>query len=172
MRRIVMGLAAVLAASVGLATTAPAGPTTAGTTPEITASGVGLVKVGKTYVRARRQNLIGKIRPGCPLAPNTRSARLKSPLRGTVDFTRSRTRRIENITILGGASARGIGIGATLAELQNEFARATVDRNTEEVFGIWLVKVPRSDGGPMQFAVDAQTEKVTSIGVPFLAFCE
>jgi hypothetical protein len=47
-----------------------------------------------------------------------------------------------------------------------------VDRETEEVFGITLVKIPKNGGGRLQFAVDVDTKKVDLIGIPFIAFCE
>jgi hypothetical protein len=47
-----------------------------------------------------------------------------------------------------------------------------VNRDTEEIFGIWLVRVPRNGGGRITFAVDADTRKITPIGVPFIPFCE
>jgi hypothetical protein len=47
-----------------------------------------------------------------------------------------------------------------------------VDRNTEEVFGLTLVKVPKSAGGRFHFAVDVDTKKTTRIGIPFIPFCE
>src|SRR5918994_6931640 len=62
-------------------------------TPKIGPTGVGAVKIGKSYTTLRRQNLVGKIRPGCELGgPNTRSAPLKKPLKGSVDFTQTSPR--------------------------------------------------------------------------------
>ena len=82
----------------------------------ITAAGVGKVKLGKTFQELRTAGLIGSLRPGCELSgPNTRFASLKSPLEGTVDFTRTSPRRVKRVTVRGGAKARGVGIGATIA---------------------------------------------------------
>ncbi len=72
----------------------------------------------------------------------------------------------------GGAKARGVGIGATIAQIQSAFPQATIDHSTEQLFGITLVKVPKSGGGRIQFAVDVDTDKTTLIAVPHLAFCE
>ena len=113
------------------------------------------------------------LRPGCELSgPNTRFARLKSPLQGTVDFTRTSPRRVKRVTVRGGAKARGVGIGATVAQIQSAFPQATIDHSTELLFGITLVKVPKTGGGRIQFAVDVNTDKTTLIAVPRLAFCE
>jgi hypothetical protein len=159
------------AAAVGTGA-APAG---AGTAPavKITATGVGGVKIGKTYTALRKRKLIGKIAPGCELGgPNTRSARLRAPLQGGVDFTLSSPRMVTNITVTGGATARGVGVGATIADIKAAYPKAKEDHTTEETFGVTLVKIPKSGGGKLQFAVDTTTGKVTQIGVPFIAFCE
>jgi hypothetical protein len=140
---------------------------------KITAAGVGDVKLGKTFRELRDAGLIGPKRPGCPLGgPNTRSARLKDPLKGSVDLNQATPRRVRSILVRGGAKARGVGIGATIAQIKAAFPKAKVDRNTEEVFGITLVKIPKDGGGRIQFAVDVDTKKTTLIGVPFIAFCE
>jgi len=140
---------------------------------KITAAGVGKVKVGKTFKSLRAAGLVGKLRPGCPLGgPDTRSARLKAPLKGSVDLTTSRPRRVRSITITGGATARGVGIGGTIAQIKAAFPKAKVDHSTEDVFGITLVKVPKNGGGRIRFAVGVDTKKITLIGVPVIPFCE
>ena len=139
----------------------------------ITPSGVDGVKLGKTYKDLRAQHLIGKIRPGCNLGgPNTRSASLKAPLSGSVDFTLTSPRKVTDISVSGGATARGVGIGATIPQIKAAFPKAKVDHSTDATFGITLVKIPKKGGGRLQFAVDTTTKKVTLIGIPFIAFCE
>jgi hypothetical protein len=142
-------------------------------TKKITAAGVGKVKLGKTFRSLRDAGLLGRMRPGCELGgPNTRSARLKAPLKGSVDLNQATPRRVRSIAIRGGAKARGVGIGATIAQIKTAFPKAKVDHKTEDVFGITLVKIPKDGGGRIQFAVDVDTKKTTLIGVPFIAFCE
>jgi hypothetical protein len=34
------------------------------------------------------------------------------------------------------------------------------------------VRIPKRDGGRFQFAVSTSTHRATTIGVPFIAFCE
>jgi len=139
----------------------------------ITAEGVGKVKLGKTFQQLRSAALVGRLRPGCELAgPNTRSARLKAPLKGQVNFTLTSPRKVTDITIAGGAKARGVGIGATIPAIKAAFPKAKVDHSTEQVFRITLVRIPKNGGGRIKFAVDVDTKKVTLIGVPFIAFCE
>ena len=140
---------------------------------QLTGKGVGKVKLGKTYTTLRRQGLIGKIQRGCELGGgNTRSAKLKRPLTGQVDFTLRSPRKVASITVTGGATARGIGVGSTLEELQAEFPAATVNHDTDEVFGVSRVTVPKSEGGKFEFAVGTQSNTVELIGIPRLSFCE
>lgn len=140
---------------------------------KITPQGVGGVKLGMTHKRLRARGLVGRLREGCPLAgPGTRSARLRAPLKGSVDYRKSRPRRVKSIAISGGATARGVGIGARRRQVRQAFPRARFDSGTEETFGITLVRIPKDGGGRMNMAIDVQTKKVTLIGVPFIAFCE
>jgi hypothetical protein len=152
---------------------APAATHYGATPAAITKSGVGGVKIGSGYTKLRAKNLIGKIRPGCELGgPNTRSARLKSPLKGQVNFTQTSPRKVTDITVNGGATAKGVGIGATIADIQAAYPKAKVDHSTDDTFQVTLVRIPKSGGGRLMFGVDTATEKVTLIGIPFIAFCE
>jgi hypothetical protein len=156
--------AVVLGSAVAPALTAP---------QKITSSGVGAVKLGRTYTQLRAAHLVGPIGPGCEAAgPNARSVRLRAPLKGSVDFTQTTARRAETITVTGGARARGVGIGATTAKIKQAFPKAVLDHRTDATFAITLVKIPRSDGGRLQFGVDTTTKKVTLVGIPNIPFCE
>src|ERR671932_1226546 len=139
---------------------------------KITPAGVGQVKLGKTFKELRRQGLVGKLRPGCELAENTRTARLRSPLRGAVNFTQSNPRLLNDITIRRGAKARGVGIGDTLADIKAKFPKRKVDHSQESVFGLTFVHIPNKAHVKEQFAIDVNTKKITLIGVPFIAVCE
>jgi|SRR5215217_41669 len=140
---------------------------------KITSKGVGQVKLGMTAKELRARHLIGRLHQGCELGgPDTRSARLRAPLRGQVNFTLTSPRKVTDITITGGAKARGVGIGATIAQIKAAFPKAKVDHSTEQVFGITLVRIPKDGGGRIKFAVDVDTKKATLIGVPSIAFCE
>jgi hypothetical protein len=173
-RRITRTVVATAAlGALAIAPSAAPGDAARGAAKRITAAGVGQVKLGKTFAELRDAGLIGRLRPGCELSgPNTRFARLKAPLSGTVDFTRTSPRRAKRVTVLGGAKARGVGIGATIAQIKAAFPKATLDHTTEDLFGITLVKIPKDGGGRIQFAVDVDTGKTTRIAVPGLAFCE
>jgi hypothetical protein len=138
----------------------------------ITPRGVDGVRIGATYSDLRERHLVGRIHRGCELAPNTRSARLRSPLKGSVDFTRSSPRRVASITIRGGATARGVGIGGTIAEIRAAYPGAKINHRTDSTLGVTLVTVPKRAGGRLQFGVDTRAHDVTLIGVPFIPFCE
>jgi hypothetical protein len=171
-----LGATAALATAGAIAIGVAAAPGQTGhaaAVKRITAQGVGQVKLGKTHHRLRQQGLVGRLRRGCELAgPNARSARLRPPLKGQVDYTQTTPRTVTDIQIRGGAKARGVGIGATIPQIKAAFPKAKVDHSTEAVFGITLVKIPKSGGGKLQFAVDVDSGKTDLIGVPFIAFCE
>lgn len=146
---------------------------TAAAPQKITAKGVGAVKIGKTFAELRDDGLIGPLRKGCELGgPNTRTAKLKAPLKGSVNFTLTAPRKVTDITIRGGAKARGVGIGSTIPQIKAAFPKAKVDHSTDQVFLATLVKVPKNGGGRITFAVDVKSKKASLIGVPFIAFCE
>ena len=133
------------------------------------------VHLGDTHADLRARGKVGQIRPGCELGgPNTRSARLKAPLKGGVNYTLTSPRRVTDINITGGAKARGVGIGATIAAIKAKFPNAKVDHSTDQVFQLTLVKTPKRpvSGGRITFGVSTQTHKTTIIGVPHIAFCE
>src|SRR4051795_10655460 len=77
----------------------------------ITRHGAGAVELGDTYKSLHRRDLVGKLRHGCELGgPNTRSAKLRAPLEGAVNFTLHNPRRATDIQITEGAAANGVGI--------------------------------------------------------------
>jgi hypothetical protein len=141
----------------------------------ITPTRVDGVHLGDTHADLRARGKVGPIGPGCELGgPNTRSARLKAPLKGSVTYTLSNPRKVTTITITGGAKARGVGIGATIAAIKAKFPNAKVDHSTDQVFQLTLVTTPKRpvSGGRIMFGVSTQTHKTTIIGVPGIGFCE
>lgn len=171
-----LALLLVPAALVAVAAVAIASPPAAhdSAAKVITPTRVDGVHLGDTHSDLRQRGKVGTIRSGCELGgPNTRSAKLKAPLKGSVSYTLSSPRKVDSITITGGAKARGRGIGATIAAIQAVFPNATVDHSTDQVFQLTLVQTPkRPKGGQITFGVSTQTHKTTIMGVPFIAFCE
>jgi hypothetical protein len=149
---------------------------TAAAPAKITFNGVGQVKLGMTHKQLREQGLVGKLRKGCELGgPDTRTARLRSPLKGSVNYTLNSPRRVTDITITGGAKARGVGIGDKLKDIKAKFPKRKVDHSQEDVFQAFFVFVPRAQpvgAIKMMFVIDSDTRKITAIGVPTVAFCE
>ena len=163
-------LGVVLAA---LAVVAASGAVALAALKPVTRTGVGAVKLGKTYTTLRAGGHLGKIGPGCELGgPNTRSAPLRAPLRGSVDLTTTTPRRVRTIVVRGGGAARGVGIGARASAIRAAFPAVVLDRSTESLFGITIARVPRSGGGRLEFALDTTTKRVTMIAVPAIPFCE
>src|SRR3954451_5756749 len=164
MRRALAAGTAVTLLAVGPAAATAAAP------KHITPGGVGQVKLGMTFHDLRAQHLIGKLRHGCEFAgPDFRTARLRSPLRGFVDFP-TLSRKARNITVTSGARARGVGIGDTIADIKQAFPKAHVHHDTEGTFGITLVVVPKSGGGRISFSLPLSSHKIDAIGVPHIPF--
>ena len=139
----------------------------------ITPTRVDGVHLGDTHQDLRSRGKVGPIRPGCELAENTRSAKLKLPLKGNVQYTLSNPRKVDSISITGGAKARGVGIGAKIPAIKAKFPNAKVTHQTDDVFQLTLVRTPRRpSGGRITFGVSTITKRTTIIGVPFIAFCE
>ena len=150
-------------------TTAAAAPRAARITP----TGVGAVRLGRTYTSLRRAGFLSKLVPGCELGgPQTRAATLRAPLQGSVELTLRSPRRVATILVRGGASARGVGIGATSAAIRKAFPRAKFDHRGDAVFRLTFVRVPKSGGGRLEFGVDTTTKRVTLIGIPRIPVCE
>ncbi|MEA2423277.1 MAG: hypothetical protein QOF55_2376 [Thermoleophilaceae bacterium] len=140
---------------------------------KITPSGVDGVKLGSTFTSLRQQGLVGKIKHGCELGgPNTRGARLSAPLKGSVNLTQSHPRRVTDITVEGGAKARGVGIGATISKIKAAFPKAQVDHSTDSTFALTMVRIPKGGGGKLTFGVSTKSHKTTLIGIPFIAVCD
>lgn len=175
MRRLLalLVLVSVAATAVGVAAASASRKATAAANAKITPAGVGKVKLGKTFAQLRAQHLVGRLQKGCELAgPNARAASLRAPLTGTVDFTMTSPRKVTDISVRGGATARGVGIGATIAGIKAAYPKAKVDHSTDHTFALTLVRIPKNGGGKLQFGVDTMTHKVILIGIPAIAFCE
>jgi hypothetical protein len=136
-------------------------------------TGVGAVRLGRTYTSLRRSGVLGKLTAGCELAgPRTRSATLRAPLTGHVDLTLRSPRRVATILVRAGATARGIGVGATSTAVRRAFPRAKIDHRGDAVLGLTIVRVPRGAGGRLEFGVDTTTKRVTLIGIPRIPVCD
>jgi hypothetical protein len=173
-RTLAAGGTLAVAGAIAAGATAATGATgNAAAAKRVTRSGVDGVKLGMTYTQLRSAGLVGSIGPGCELGgPNTRSARLSAPLRGSVDFSQNAARRVRNITVTGGASARGVHIGSTKKAVRRAFPKVRFDHSTDVTFRLTMANVPRRGGGRLQFAIGVKSKRVKLIGVPFIAFCE
>src|SRR3954451_23822653 len=162
--------AAVGLAVGGAAATADISDTDHPGAQRITKNGVGAVELGDTHKSLHGRDLVGKLRHGCELGgPNTRSAKLRAPLEGAVNFTLHNPRRATDIQITEGAAANGVGIWDSIRELTKEFHRARVDHSTDHTFGLTLVTVPKrhSHKTRFTFGVSTKSKHVKIIGIPF-----
>jgi hypothetical protein len=165
-------LLALAAGATLAATTASAAPERPGAA-KITAAGVDGVKVGASFTALRKAHKISKAVRGCELAgPKARSAALLGSLRGFVDLTQTTPHKVQTIVVLGGAKARGVGIGAKFPAIKAAFPGTKLDHSTDKTFLISIARVKKSAGGPISFAVSTKTHKVTQIGIPTLSFCD
>lgn len=165
----ILGVAFVLVAGAGLSSAdrAQRSATT------VSGSGVGKVRIGRSYDKLRDAGLVGKLKSGCELAEGTRAAKLKSPLKGVVNFSIEGKPRAETISVTDGASTKkGIEVGSTKREVKDAYKSATFDKDTIDVFGVINVKIPKRSGGKFHIAIDAGTKLVTMFGIPGIPFCE
>jgi hypothetical protein len=136
---------------------------------KITGAGVDGVKVGASYTALRNAGKIARATRGCELAgPQARAAKLRAPLKGFVNLTLSRPRKVDTISVTGGAKAKGVGVGSKRAAIRSAFPHAKF----RHVLGITVARVPKSDGGRFEFSLGTAGTRVDSIGIPHLAFCE
>jgi hypothetical protein len=150
-----------------MAWTSPAFPA-----DSITPQGVGPIKLGALYTDLRGKGLVGPIGVRCGelSGPDDRAAELLRPLKGSVSFTSSKPWRVEDISIQGGATARGIGVGATSQALKAAYPAARY--SPDKTFGLIFVSVPRGKGGPLAFGVNMDTKRVQEIAVPRITVCD
>lgn len=139
----------------------------------VTSERVGEVHLGDTWRSLRDKGLVGRQQAGCELAgPGSRAAALSAPLRGAVELTRRKPRRVKSIIVDRNASARGLEIGDRRRAVRRAYPKARFDESVQDTFGITLVRVPKDGGGRLQIALDADTNRITQFGVPYIRFCE
>ena len=89
-----------------------------------------------------------------------------------MDLTTTTPRTIRNILITRGARARGVKVGDRIKDIKDAYPGAKVNKDTEDIFGIWLVRVPKSAGGLIRFSVPVSTKRIDAIGIPAIPFCD
>ena len=102
----------------------------------------------------------------------SRAAVLRAPLRGAVELSRRKPRRVKSIIVTKNATARGLAIGDTRAAVKKAYPKAVFDESVQDTFGITLVRIPKDGGGRLQIALDAESDRITEFGVPYIRFCE
>src|SRR4051794_32417025 len=157
-----LALAAAGVAAAAGAAAAPAHTGAASSPVRITAAGVGKVKLGARYSALRDAGLVGRLRAGCTLGGRgARVARLRAPLKGQVDLTRSRPRRVRAITVTGGATARGVRIGDAIEDVVAAYPKAKVDHSQEDRLEATFARVPKKGGGRLTFLLPIDKKTVT-----------
>ena len=142
----------------------------------ITPTRVDGVHLGDTHADLRARGKVGPIGPGCELGgPNTRSAKLKAPLKGSVNYTLPQPAQGRQHHASPAGRRRAAWASARRSpQIKAKFPHAKVDHSTDQVFQLTLVRTPKRPQrrGRITFGVSTQTHKTTIIGVPFIAFCE
>jgi hypothetical protein len=183
------------APTTGVPVTEPATPTTtttAATTTSapaamplvLTPQGLGDLTVSMSFDAASATGMIGPDQPGCELAgPGDRFAPLTvDGLEGGASFFDGELYAIslrtgpvivpdatvgmayDDLLAAVGTSLDGAGDGAW---------QATLDTETEEVFGIWVVTLTeQATGESLDLVVDAETGRVDQAYAPAVSFCE
>jgi hypothetical protein len=139
---------------------------------KVTPARVGQVRLHATWKSAHAKDLVGRIQAGCELDTGARAAVLRAPLRGAVELSKKKPRRIKSIIVTKHATARGVAIGDRRKAVKRAYPKATFDTSVQDTFGITLVRVPKDGGGRLQIALDADSNRVTEFGVPYIRFCE
>jgi hypothetical protein len=142
-------------------------------TPIITPSGVGALRLGATAKSLHQRGLVGGLRKGCELDPGQRVARLLSPLSGWATFGGGDGRLI-SLTIEGGAeTARGIGVGSTAADARAAYPSGEwLSPQKMYPLPVGLLWVNGYRHPKLSFVVDPSTYRVESIAIPSPNFCE
>jgi hypothetical protein len=121
-----------------------------------------------------RRGLIGHLRPGCELDPGARIAPLRGGLKGFVNFGYPDLNKATSIIVTGGAhDAKGIGVGSSAAAARDAYPGARYNApGTYKPFAegfLWVGGYPHSR---LAFTINPLTRRVSSIDIPFPAFCE
>lgn len=142
-------------------------------TPVITTSGVGSIRLGAPAKSLSERGLIGGLRKGCELAPSQRVAPLRAPLRGWAVFAVPR-RRLLAFTVEGGAeTARHVGIGLSAVEARKAYPNALYEApGTVKPFAEGFLWVPNLRHPRLTMIIEPGTRQVEAISVPSPNFCE
>jgi hypothetical protein len=172
-----IALLAALAVLAGSAL-AGSGPTASGSTPTmrltlVKPGSVGELEVGDTIRSLHRRKLIGPLRPGCELDPGQRFARLKAPLNGVAIFFHGGKRLSSIVVEGGGETAAGIRVGSSVREAREAYPKAEYDPpGSMEPFVEGFLWVNRASNPRMTFLIAPHSNRVLSISVPSVNFCE
>lgn len=135
--------------------------------------GVGQLRLGAKAKTLHDKGLIGKVGPGCELAPGERAARLSPPLGGTAIFFHPNNRLSSIIITKGARTRRHIRIGSPLAHVLNRYPHATYMTPAQmSPFNVGMVTVPFHGHTVMSFLTSAATNRVIQIDIPLASFCE
>lgn len=141
--------------------------------PLVTARGAGKVHLGDKADVLRQRNLIGPLKPGCPLEPGQRVARLRHPLDGFAIFGPNSS-RVRSVTVTGGPAqtAKGVRIGSSPGHVLHSYPYNEYDPpGTFEQFDVGFIWVDNRDNPRMTFTVDANLQ-VSALNVPVHSICE
>lgn len=159
-------VSALLLASCGDDEEPEAATTTTEAALVLTPEGFGDLRIGMTVEEASATGAIGEIGESCELAGPTNQGAPLVDVEGSVTFDDG---ELTNIDIYGDAeTAEGVGPGDSLDDLRSTYDEVEVDETSEDVFGIWIARVP--DG--YEVVVDPATEEITSIAAPIVLLCD
>lgn len=134
---------------------------------------VGDIHLGDTIASLSKRKLIGRLHPGCELDPGQRTAHLRPPLKGWAFFFHG-GKRLSSLSIEAGAkTAKGIGVGSTVAEARDAYPKAEYDRpGSNEPFAEGFFWVNHASNPKMTFLIFPDTKQIAAIDLPSPNFCE
>ncbi len=141
---------------------------------KLSTSGYGALVLGMALDKAQSDGLVTNVRPGCELAgPGQVTADVPARPDAYVTFDDG---KLTNISLRDGATAEGLGVGATIDQAKQTYSgngyTVTVDETPVEVFEFISVTVKRNGAEAYEFAAEPKSKRIEQLATPHLLICD